>query len=96
MAEWIWKLCNKAFESGVMSEDLRSAVIVPLYKGKGKMIKCKNYRGMSLLSVVDNIYADILVDRVHSVTGGLIDDEQGGFRAGRGSWLIVQEKWGTL
>ena len=26
----------------------------------------------------------ILVDRVHRVTGSLIDDKQGGFRAGRG------------
>ena len=48
------------------------------------MIKCKNYRGISLLSVVRKIYADILVDRVLSVTGGLTDDEQGSFRAWRG------------
>ena len=73
-----------AFESDAVPEDLRSAVIVPLYNGKGEMIKCKKYRGMSLLSVVSNIYADILVHRVRSVTGGLIDDKQGGFRAGRG------------
>ena len=59
-------------------------MIVPLYKGKREMIKCKNYRGISLLSMVGNIYADILVDIVCSVTGGLIDDEQGGFRTGRG------------
>ena len=26
----------------------------------------------------------ILPDRVHRITGGLIDDEQGGFRAGSG------------
>ena len=61
-----------------------SAVIVPLYKGKGEMIKCKNYGGIGLLSVVGNIYADILLDIVCSMTGSLIDDEQGGFRAGRG------------
>ena len=32
------------------------------------------------------MYAGILVEssRVRRVTGGLIDDEQGGFRAGRG------------
>ena len=84
VADWIWKLCDMAFESGVVPEDLRSAVIVPLYNGKLEMIKCKNYRGMSLLNVVGNIYADILVDRVRSVTGGSIDDEQRGFRAGRG------------
>ena len=34
--------------------------------------------------MVGKIYAGILVDRVHKVTEALIDDEQGGFRAGRG------------
>ena len=57
------------FESGVIPEDLRSAVIVPLYKGKGERIKCKNDRGISLLSVVDKVYAGILVDGIRSVTG---------------------------
>ena len=32
--------------------------------------------------MVGKIYAGILVHRVLRVTGGLIDDEQGGFRAG--------------
>ena len=50
--DWIWKLCNMAFESGVVPEDLRSAVIVPLYNGKGEMIKCKNYRAISLAWLV--------------------------------------------
>ena len=42
VVDWIWMLCNMAFESDVVPEKLRSAVIVPLYKGKGEMIKCKN------------------------------------------------------
>ena len=84
VVDWIWKLCNMAFGSDDIPEDLKSAVIVPLHKGKGKMIKCKNYRGIRLLSGVSKIYADILVDRVRSVTRGLIYDEQGGFRVGRG------------
>ena len=71
------------FESGVVPEGWRSAVIIPLYKGKGERTECKNYRNISLLSVVGKIYAWILVDRVLRVTGGLIDDEQGGFRAER-------------
>ena len=36
-----------------------------------------------MLSMVGNMYANILVDRVCSVTGGLIDDEQDDFRVGR-------------
>ena len=73
-----------AFESGVVPEDWKSAVTVPLYKGKGEKTECKNFRDMSLLSVIGKIYAGILVDRVRRVTGGLTDDEQGDFRAGRG------------
>ena len=72
-----------AFESGVVSEDWRSAVIVPLYKDKGERTECKNYRGISLVSVVGKIYAGILVDRVRRRTGGLTGDEQGVFRAGK-------------
>ena len=53
VADWIWRLCNMAFESCIVPEDWRSAVIVPLYKGKGERTKCKNYRGISLLSVVE-------------------------------------------
>ena len=72
-----------AFDSDVVPEDFRSAVIVPLHKGKGEMIKCKTYRDISQLRRVGKIYADILVDRVRSVTEGLIDDEQEDFRAER-------------
>ena len=72
-----------AFERGVVAEDWRSAVIVPLYKVKGERAECKNYRGISQSSVVGKIYAGILVDRVRGMTGGLIDGEQGGFKADR-------------
>ena len=58
-------------------------MIVELYKGKGERTECKNYSNISLLSMVGKIYALILVDRVHRVTVGMTDVEQGGFRAGR-------------
>ena len=64
-----------------MSEDWRSAVIIPLYKGKGERTEYSNYRGFSLLSVVGTIYAGILVYRVRKVTEDLINDEQEGSRA---------------
>ena len=72
--DWIRSLGNMVFESGVLPEDWRSAVIVPLYKGKGERTECKNYRGISF-SVVGKIYAGILVDRVHRMAGGMIDDD---------------------
>ena len=36
VVHWIWRLCNMAFESGIVPEDWRSAAIVALYKGKGE------------------------------------------------------------
>ena len=74
VVDWIWQLCNMAFESGVVLKDLRSAVIVILYKSKGERAECNNYSSISLLSVVGKIYARILVDRVCKVTEGLTDD----------------------
>ena len=47
-----WRVCNMAFESGFVPEDWRSAVIIPLHKGKGEGTECNNYRGISLFSVV--------------------------------------------
>ena len=55
--DWIWRLCNMAFESSIVPQDWRSAVFVPLYKGKGEMTECKNYKGISFFTVVGNIYA---------------------------------------
>ena len=48
-----------AFESGGLHEEWIYAVIVPLYKVKGEWTECKNYRGTSLLGVVEKIYAGI-------------------------------------
>ena len=39
-------MCSVSFESGVVPEDWRSGVIVPLYKSKGERNECKNYRSI--------------------------------------------------
>ena len=66
-----------------MPDDWRSARLVSLYRDKVERTECKNYRDISCLSLVGKICAVILVDRIYRVTGSLIDDEQGNFRAGR-------------
>ena len=65
VVDWIWSLCNMVFERDAVTEDWRSAMIVPLYKGKGEeRTECKNYGGISLLSVVGKVYVGMLLDRV--------------------------------
>ena len=39
--------------------DWRSAIIVPIYK-KGSRKVCKNYRGLSLLSIPGKVFVKVL------------------------------------
>ena len=41
VVDCIWRLCNMAFESSVVPEHWRSAVIVPLYKGKERGLNAR-------------------------------------------------------
>ena len=50
-------------------EDWRSAIIAPLHKSKGERTECSNYRNM-----VGKICTRILVDKIHKVTEGLINE----------------------
>ena len=44
----------------------------------------RNFRGISVLSLVGKMYGRILIERVRAITENLIGEEQGGFRKGRG------------
>ena len=59
------------------------AITVPIYKGKGDRSECKNYMGINLLSIPSKVYGRILIEKVRSLTRGLIAEEQCGFMSGR-------------
>ena len=60
------------------------ACIVPLYKGKGDVHECRNFRRISLLSVVGKLYGWILINRIRDKTGYVIAEVQSGFWRGIG------------
>ncbi len=64
--------------------DWTSACVVPLYKGKGDKYKCASFRGKKYMSVAGKVYGKVLIKRVREGTEGVMCDEQGGFRRGRG------------
>ncbi|XP_048001394.1 uncharacterized protein LOC125238167 [Leguminivora glycinivorella] len=68
VASQLYRLFNLCFSTGRVPKDWCKAVIVPLYKGKGSRLDCKNYRGISLLSIVGKLYAKVLIERVVRVT----------------------------
>src|ERR1700755_2886271 len=84
IVDWLVRMFNVCWGEGKVAQEWQDACIVPIYKGKGDRMACKNYRGISLLSVVGRIYGRVLVDRVKELTRERVGEEQGGFREGRG------------
>ena len=62
----------------------QTGVVVPIFK-KGDQRVCSNYRGITLLSLPGKVYARVLEKRVRSIVEPQIEEEQCGFRPGRGT-----------
>ena len=82
--EWLRRVFNVCYEDGRVPEDWRKACIVPIYKGKGCKMECRNYRGISLLSIPGKIYGRIIIQRIMRATEEMVGEEQCSFRKGRG------------
>ena len=47
---WLTKLFNHIFRSNKMPDEWRKSILVPIYKNKGDIQSCINYRGIKLMS----------------------------------------------
>ncbi|KAK3507921.1 hypothetical protein QTP70_003371, partial [Hemibagrus guttatus] len=81
---WLTRLCNIAWWSGTVPLDWAIEVVVPLFK-KGDRRVCFNYRGLTLLSLPGKVYSRVLKRRVRPLVEPWIQEEQCGFRPGRGT-----------
>uniref|UniRef100_A0A3B5Q8Y2 Reverse transcriptase domain-containing protein n=1 Tax=Xiphophorus maculatus TaxID=8083 RepID=A0A3B5Q8Y2_XIPMA len=81
---WLTRLCNVAWTSGAVPLDWQTGVVVPLFK-KGDRRVCSNYRGVTLLSLPGKVYSGVLERRVRRIVEPRIQEEQCGFRPGRGT-----------
>ena len=53
--EWLVRVFNICFMLSIVPVNRVIACMVPLYKGKGGVHECSNFRGISLLSVVGKV-----------------------------------------
>uniref|UniRef100_A0AAQ4RS36 Reverse transcriptase domain-containing protein n=1 Tax=Gasterosteus aculeatus aculeatus TaxID=481459 RepID=A0AAQ4RS36_GASAC len=81
---WMTCLFNIAWKSGTVPKEWQTGVVVPLFK-KGDQRACANYRGITLLSHPGKVYSKVLERRVRPIVEPRIEEEQCGFRPGRGT-----------
>ncbi|KAG5586470.1 hypothetical protein H5410_046904 [Solanum commersonii] len=62
--EWLTGLFNVIFKTAKMPDEWRWSTMVPLYKNKGDIQNCNNYRGVKLLSHTMKIWERVVETRV--------------------------------
>ena len=81
--EKLTELFNKIVNEECMPEEWRESIMIPIFKEKGDIQNCKNYRGIKLTSHTLKIFERVLDKRLREETE--IRDEQFGFMKGRGT-----------
>ena len=74
---FLTRLFNEIFESEMMPEEWRESVLVPIYKNKGDVQNCSNYRGIKVMSHTMKVWERVVEARLRqSVT---VCEQQYGF-----------------
>jgi len=81
--EHLHSLIGRIWREEEVPDDWRRSEIKVLFK-KGDRKECKNYRGISLLSVAGKAFAWIVLRRVQKAVDHRLRENQAGFRQGRG------------
>ena len=88
------KLFNACFTQAALSKDWKTAIISPLYKGKGSIDECDNYRGISVLQPIAKIFERIIaaqvIDYFEEIQNNLFCTEQHGFRSNHSCETALQ------
>ena len=76
---WLHTLICSVWNTGVIPTDWKRGLVVPIWKGKGDVRECSNYRGVTLLSVPGKVFARALLNRIRQQLLDHQRPEQSGF-----------------
>ena len=79
----LWKLMNEILEKEMIPDKWRESTLIPIYKEKGDIQSCGNYRGIKLMSHTLKLLERILDSRLRQVAR--IGRQQLGFMKGLGT-----------
>ena len=80
----VHQLLEKVWKSEKIPDKWKRGLIIKLPK-KRNLKECKNWRGITLLSVVGKILGQIVIDRIRNGVHIRLRNEQAGYRKGRGT-----------
>lgn len=75
--EFLTRLFNQILESERMPEEWRKSVLVPIFKNKGDVQHCGNYRGIKLMSHTMKLWERVVEARLRAEVS--ICEQQYGF-----------------
>ncbi|QHN92504.1 LINE-1 retrotransposable element ORF2 protein [Arachis hypogaea] len=78
---WLTKLFNEILRSKKMHDEWRKSTLVPIYKNKGDIQICGNYRGIKLMSHTMKLWERVIEWRLRKETQ--VTENQFGFMPGR-------------
>ncbi|KAL6517101.1 hypothetical protein OROHE_017807 [Orobanche hederae] len=85
--EWLTMLFNKIWRSNKMPSAWRKSILVPLYKNKGDVQDCSNYRGIKLMSHTMKLWERVIEQRIRKCVK--ITENQFGFMPGRSTMEAI-------
>jgi hypothetical protein len=65
---WLTKLFNSIFRTNKMPEEWRRSILVPIFKNKGDVQSCTNYRGIKLMSHTMKLWERVIEHRLRRMT----------------------------
>ena len=65
---------NRLLREEKMPDEWRRSVLVPLYKGKGDIKECENYRGIKLMSHTMKLWERVIEIRIRRSRLGEVEN----------------------
>jgi Reverse transcriptase (RNA-dependent DNA polymerase) len=84
---WLTKLFNTIFRSNKMPDEWRRSILVPIFKNKGDIQSCTNYRGIKLMSHIMKLWERVIEHRLRKLT--TVSKNQFGFMLRRSTMEAI-------
>ncbi|KAK1613062.1 hypothetical protein QYE76_036735 [Lolium multiflorum] len=84
---WLTKLFSSNFRANKMPEEWRRSILVPIFKNKGDVQSCTNYRGIKLMSHTMKIWERVIEHRLKRMTS--VTKNQFGFMPRRSTMETI-------